>query len=174
MNNIKAIIGLGNIGPKYSRNRHNIGFMILDALADKYHAHFSIEKNMEVASISIHDKTILLCKPQTFMNNSGEIIPNLAKKGIKSENIIVVHDELEKPFGSITLKIGGSSKGHNGLKSIIQFCGLKFMRLRFGIGRPESKDMVPAYVLQNFNEPEDQLYQNINKAVDMIETELTK
>ena len=117
--NIKVIIGLGNPGTKYQRTRHNIGFLILDALAEKYNASWHTKDNREVAEIEINGKKIILIKPQTFMNSSGKIIPSLLKQGVKPENILVVHDELEKPFGKVELKIGGSHRGHNGLRSII-------------------------------------------------------
>jgi peptidyl-tRNA hydrolase, PTH1 family len=139
MNNIKIIIGLGNPGKQYHHNRHNIGFLILDALAEKHNAAWQKKTDRETAEIEVDGEKILLVKPQTFMNNSGKVVPSLLKQGIKAENLLVVHDELEKPFGKIELKTGGSHKGHNGLRSIIEFCGADFHRLRFGIGRPERK-----------------------------------
>lgn len=161
--NIKAIIGLGNPGPKFIYNRHNIGFKILDQLNDESESNWSKEKNFEISNIEINNKNIILIKPQTFMNNSGEVIPYLTKKGIKPENIIVIHDELEKPFGKTSIKQGGSARGHNGLKSIIEKIGPDFWRLRFGIGRPLDKSQVPDYVLSNFDKSE-QL--EINNLID--------
>ncbi len=99
--NIKAIIGLGNPGNRYYATRHNIGFRIVDALCTKYGGNWKAQDSMEVAHVVIGDKKILLIKPQTYMNESGRIIPALTKQGIKAENIVVVHDELELPFGSI-------------------------------------------------------------------------
>ena len=154
---IKAIIGLGNPGPKFEHTRHNIGFKSLDLLAKKYAAEWKKEGNKEICEILIHGKPILLIKPQTFMNNSGEIMPYLTKKGIKPEEILVVHDELELPFGSIKTKLGGSAKGHNGLKSIITYIGDLFHRLRIGIGRPENREAVAEYVLSKFIEVDEQL-----------------
>jgi peptidyl-tRNA hydrolase, PTH1 family len=167
-NNIKVIIGLGNPGTKYHYNRHNIGFLIVDALAEKYNGSWHKKEIAEVADIQIGDKKIILIKPQTFMNSSGKIIPSLAKQGIKADNILVVHDELEKPFGKVELKTGGSHRGHNGLRSIIEFCGADFHRLRFGIGRPENKDDVADYVLSNFSKDE-YLEPLIEKSVEIIE-----
>lgn len=161
--NIKAIIGLGNPGPKFIYNRHNIGFIILDQLADEYNSTWSKEKNFEIANVEINDKNIILIKPQTFMNNSGEVIPYLTKKGIKAENILVVHDELEKPFSKISIKQSGSARGHNGLRSIIEKIGPDFWRLRFGIGRPFDKSEVPNYVLSNFDKLEQS---QIDKAIE--------
>jgi len=172
---IKAIIGLGNSGPKYERTRHNIGFRIVDQLAQRYGSSWQKKGIMEIAPIMIGDTKILLVKPQTFMNNSGNVIPLLAKQGIKAENILVVHDELEKPFGNLSFRIGGSARGHNGLRSLIQACGPDFARLRFGIGRPEQKEEVGDYVLRNFLPAEQQeLERLIDDAADMIEQEIKK
>ena len=108
------------------------------------------------------------------MNSSGKIIPSLLKQGIKTENLLVVHDELEKPFGKIEFKMGGSHRGHNGLRSIMEFCGPDFMRLRFGIGRPERKEGVADYVLSNFSENKSDVENMIEKAVEMLVQELSK
>ena len=169
---IKAIIGLGNPGRQYMHTRHNAGFLILDALANRHAASWHKKDNAEVTSISVDGKSIMLIKPQTFMNSSGVVIPWLAKQGIKAENILVVHDELEQPFGIIKWRVGGSARGHNGLKSIIANAGDGFMRLRFGIDRPADKNQVPDYVLENFKENQSELERALEKAVDMIEDEL--
>lgn len=165
---IKAIIGLGNPGPKYHYNRHNIGFLVLDALAEKHHASWQKKSDRETTEVEINGHNILLIKPQTFMNDSGKVIPALAKQGIKAENILVIHDELEKPFGKIEAKTGGSHKGHNGLRSIIGTCGADFHRLRFGIGRPENREDVAEYVLSNFSKNEN-IEPLIAQAIEMIE-----
>jgi len=167
--NIKAIIGLGNPGQKYVLNRHNIGFLIVDQLADRYNAFWDSKPNMELATVNIGGENILLIKPQTFMNDSGKVIPFLQKKGIKAENILVVHDELEFPFGKVKIRQGGSARGHNGLRSIIDRCGKEFVRLRFGIGRPAIKEMVSHHVLSNFTEDNSELERLIFESVDMIE-----
>lgn len=166
---IKAIIGLGNPGPHYYHTRHNIGFRVLDALAEKHHLSWQNKESMEIARWDLDGKTILLIKPQTFMNTSGKVIPALLKQGIKPENMLVVHDELEQPFGNLKIRIGGSARGHNGLKSIIAACGDQFARLRFGIGRPTFKEDVPNYVLEKFKESPEDLEQLMHKAVAMIE-----
>lgn len=172
-NKTKIIIGLGNPGKQYHYNRHNIGFLVLDALAEKHNASWHKKGDYEYAEIEINGEKIILVKPQTFMNSSGKIIPGLLKQGIKAENLLVVHDELEKPFGVIQFRTGGSHRGHNGLRSIMQFCGPDFMRLRFGVGRPEKKEEVAQYVLSNFDTRSEELENLINNAVDMIEKELT-
>jgi len=166
--NIKVIIGLGNPGSKYHHNRHNIGFLVLDALADKYNASWQTKADKEVADAEINGHKVVLIKPQTFMNSSGKIIPSLAKQGIKAENILVVHDELEKPFGKVETRTGGSHRGHNGLRSIMEQCGADFHRLRFGIGRPENKEDVPHYVLSNFSKTEN-IEPIIDAAIEIIE-----
>src|SRR5436189_6443097 len=96
---IKIIIDLGNPGKQYQYTRHNAGFLVIDELAEKHNAHWEQKKDMEVAEIVINDEKILLIKPQTFMNNSGKVIPLLLKQGIRVENLLVIHDELEKAFG---------------------------------------------------------------------------
>ena len=166
---IKAIIGLGNPGEKYYYTHHNIGFRVLDQLAQNHGTTWQEKKVIEISTIVKNNKNILLIKPQTFMNNSGAIIPALTKQGIKPENILVVHDELEKPFGALSIKFDGSHRGHNGLRSIITACGPHFYRLRFGIGRPEQKEDVPDYVLKKFSQPALEVEHCIDQAVKMIE-----
>lgn len=166
---IKAIIGLGNPGHKFWHNRHNIGFLVVDQLVDKHHGDWRMQAQEETAEISLNNHPVLVVKPQTFMNSSGKVIPMILKKGIKPEEILVVHDELELPFGKIAVRQGGSAKGHNGLKSIIAACGENFYRLRCGIGRPENKEDVPDYVLSNFLATED-FQSMIADAVEKIES----
>ncbi|MDR3646767.1 MAG: aminoacyl-tRNA hydrolase [Candidatus Babeliales bacterium] len=167
--NIKAIIGLGNPGPKFHLTRHNIGFLVLDELAEKYNASFQASNNLEKAEIQVNGKNIILIKPQTFMNNSGQVIGYLQKKGIKPEETIVVHDELEVAFGKIKYVFSGGARGHNGLRSIIATWGADFNRLRVGIGRPENKEDVPDYVLSNFSEPKQDLNSVIKESVNELE-----
>ena len=169
MNKIKIIVGLGNPGSKYQKTRHNIGFLVLDALADKYKGSWQKNGNREIAQVMINNEKIIIVKPQTFMNNSGVVIPSLLKQGLAVDNILVVHDELEKPFGIVEIKTGGSHRGHNGLRSIIAACGADFARLRCGIGRPERKEDVPDYVLSNFSEKVFDVESMINHAVEIIE-----
>jgi PTH1 family peptidyl-tRNA hydrolase len=166
---IKAIIGLGNPGKQYTYNRHNIGFRVVDALCAKHGGTWQTKDNMLVAEIVMHDKPLLLIKPQTFMNSSGKVLPFLQKKGIKPENIVVVHDELELPFGTVKERFGGSAKGHNGLKSIIEHCGPDFVRLRVGIGRPAEREDVPDYVLEDFSEGSAEIQKMIDTAITLLE-----
>lgn len=166
---ITAVIGLGNPGPAYARTRHNVGFMVLDALADSYGASWREKERYEEASIMVGGKAILLIKPTTYMNSSGDIVPDLAKRGIKVDNVIVVHDELELPFGKIVIREAGSAKGHNGLKSFIARWGEQFKRLRVGIDRPAQREEVPNYVLAPFRESPAQVETMISDAARTIE-----
>ena len=165
---IKLIVGLGNPGPHYYLQRHNIGFRIIDALCHKYDGTWKHKSQMEQAEITIADHRIILIKPLTFMNSSGTAVHHFFKSGIVQEQLLVIHDELEKPFGNLSIKSGGSHKGHNGLKSIIQQCGSEFFRLRFGIGRPANKDEVPTYVLNHFSESKEMVDHLILESVKMI------
>jgi PTH1 family peptidyl-tRNA hydrolase len=167
-NKIKAILGLGNPGPKHHYQRHNIGFRVLDQLAAGLGGQWQRKDETEQATIVHNGEKVLLIKPQTFMNSSGQVIPALLKQGIKAENILVVHDELEIPFGAVKLRLGGSHRGHNGLRSIIGVCGEGFRRIRCGIGRPAQKEEVPDYVLKPFSESEQQVDQMIAAAEVMI------
>ncbi len=166
---IKVIIGLGNPGVKYYATRHNIGFRVVDDLVECFGGQWKTKGDAEIALITINNKQIQVIKPQTFMNDSGRVIPLLTKAGIVAENIVVVHDELEKAFGTVTLKKGGSHKGHNGLRSIITFCGPDFLRVRCGIARPDDKSDVANYVLSSFRENNDQVQCMIDQAVIEIE-----
>lgn len=154
---IRAIIGLGNPGAQYTFTRHNIGFRIIDLVAETYDGIWSSRPKMELAEIVVNNKTIYLIKPTTYMNNSGEVIPFLLKKGIKPEEILVIHDEMEKKFGTVTLSQGTSHKGHNGLKSIMNFVSNTFHKLRCGVGRPQEGRDVGDYVLSTFTEDKKQL-----------------
>lgn len=143
------IVGLGNPGPKYSTHRHNIGFQIIDHLliSDKGFEELS-KKNFKG---EVYKKNnIILLKPSTFMNLSGESVV-LVKNYFDCDKILVIHDELEHPFGSIRFKHGGGHGGHNGLKSIDMHISPSYDRLRFGINKPENKDDITQHVLGNFN-----------------------
>jgi len=165
---IKALVGLGNPGPTFFYTPHNIGFLILDKLAEIYEGHWSDDHNMQIASISINDKKIFLVKPQTFMNNSGEILKYLNKRGIKQENLFVIHDEIDFPFNKVSLKIGGSARGHNGLRSLIAYGGENFLRLRCGVGRPDNPADVGNFVTKKFQEKPEQVDELIDKSIKII------
>ena len=166
---IKAIIGLGNPGPGYYKTRHSIGFRVADEMATMFNASFNASEDKEYCQIKNEELNVYLLKPLTFMNASGKVLPFLQKKGIKSDEILVIHDELERKFDDISLKFGGSAKGHNGLKSIIDFGGPDFWRLRFGIGRPDDKAQVSTYVLSYFSKDEEsQISSLINQSINLI------
>ena len=166
---ILAIVGLGNPGPKFEFTPHNIGFLILDELCDKYHGIWNEKKEMIVATITIGDHKLLLIKPQTFMNLSGQILPQLNKQGIKQQNLLVVHDEIDYPFGKINIKDGGSARGHNGLRSLISHGGQDFLRLRVGVGRPEQREQVSYFVTAPFQESDQEVSQLIQDSIKNIE-----
>lgn len=165
---IKAILGLGNPGPKFHFTPHNVGFLILDALCDQFHGTWQEKKDLFIAPISVNGKTILLVKPQTFMNNSGQIVGQLHKQGIKQENILVIHDEIDFNFGKISIKQGGSARGHNGLRSLIAHGGDNFLRLRVGVGRPDEPSQVANFVTARFNESENDVQDLVSKAINEI------
>lgn len=143
------IAGLGNPGSQYAKNRHNIGFMVLDVLASELGVKFSESKNLK--SYIAVSKNVILCKPTTFMNASGEALC-LCQNYYKSNEMLVVHDELEIPYGALRFKRAGGHGGHNGLKSIDIHCGNDYIRARCGIGRPEKKSMIAQYVLSDFKD----------------------
>ncbi|MCK4517976.1 aminoacyl-tRNA hydrolase [Candidatus Babeliales bacterium] len=172
---IQAIVGLGNPGFKYYKTRHSIGFRVLDVLAARYAVSWKELELFQHAILMLPAegdtlRPVHLIKPLTFMNSSGKVMSFLSKKGIKTENILVVHDELEKPVGSVAVRWNGSARGHNGLRSIIGVIGDQFWRLRFGIGRPEDKSEVSNYVLSSFTPEElSELDELIERAVDLID-----
>ncbi|KAF0234858.1 MAG: peptidyl-tRNA hydrolase PTH1 [Desulfovibrionaceae bacterium] len=153
------IAGLGNPGPKYARNRHNYGFMSVDALLDAGTSRpLSMGKDGELHALRLPgiEGELLALKPQTFMNLSGRAVAQVLRfYKLEVADLIVLHDELDIPLGRLRLKMGGGLAGHNGLKSIAAETGSQdFARLRLGIGRPEGKMDVASYVLQDFRSEE--------------------
>ncbi|CAO5678791.1 MAG: Peptidyl-tRNA hydrolase [Holosporales bacterium] len=150
------LVGLGNPGSKYLLNRHNIGFILIDALHHHFNApSYKTKFNGSLTPVLIEGKECLLLKPETFMNLSGgcvQQVMNFFK--ISIENVIVFHDDLDLTPFDIRIKKGGGAGGHNGLKSMDQQCGKEYWRYRFGIGRPALKGMVSDYVLSNFSAEE--------------------
>lgn len=155
----KLIVGLGNIGDKYTNTRHNIGFKILDELAEEYNVTFETEKLGDVASFRFKGRTFILLKPSTFMNLSGKALKYwMDKEKVSIENILVVTDDLNIDFGTIRLKAKGSDGGHNGLKDIQEKLGTnKYPRFRFGVGANYSKGRQVDYVLGEWNKEETSL-----------------
>lgn len=151
------LAGLGNPGDKYAGNRHNIGFMAIDRIAEDYgFIGFCSKFQAEYAEGRIGDDKVLLLKPQTFMNESGQSVGKVAKfYKIPPEKIIVFHDELDLAPFKIRVKTGGGAAGHNGLKSIKAHLGTPdFVRVRMGIGHPGEKEKVSPYVLSDFAKAE--------------------
>jgi len=150
------IVGLGNIGEKYHNTRHNIGFKILDYLAEKEEATFETVKLGDVTTIKIKGRTLILLKPSTYMNLSGKAIKYwLEKEKIPLSNLLVITDDLNLPFGTLRLKTKGSDGGHNGLKDTQdKLQTTKYNRFRFGISDTFSKGRQVDYVLGEWNEEE--------------------
>lgn len=145
------LVGLGNPGTEYKNNRHNIGFMVIDKLVSDLKA-VNITKSSFKGEL-YKTQNFLLLKPLTYMNLSGESVQAVASY-YKIEDVVVFHDELDISLGSIRIKNGGSSGGHNGLKSIDAHIGVNYDRVRLGIGRPEHKSDVTKHVLSNFSKEE--------------------
>jgi PTH1 family peptidyl-tRNA hydrolase len=164
------IAGLGNIGPEYALTRHNIGFMVLDAFAKASNAVFEDRRYGFVSEMRLRNKSLLLLKPSTFMNLSGNAIRYwMQKEKIETENLLVVVDDLALPFGTLRLKSKGSDAGHNGLKHIQGLIGQNYPRLRFGIGNDFPRGAQVNFVLDEFSEEEKQkLPERIDMAVDII------
>ncbi|WP_017610619.1 aminoacyl-tRNA hydrolase [Nocardiopsis xinjiangensis] len=172
------VVGLGNPGPKYAGNRHNAGFMVVDALAaaenERFKAHRS---NAEIAETRLDGVPVILVKPRTFMNLSGGPVASLARfYKVPTERIVVVHDELDVDYGALKLKEGGGAGGHNGLKSLTaSLPGPGYLRVRFGVGRPPGRMDPAAYVLRDFAGPERaELDLNVDRAADAVRTILTE
>jgi PTH1 family peptidyl-tRNA hydrolase len=151
------IVGLGNPGSEYKNNRHNIGFMAIDEIADRYSiAPFKNKFNGQIAQGVIEGKKVYLLKPQTYMNKSGTSVQAAAKfYSIAPENIFVFYDELDLPLGKSRVKKGGGSGGHNGVKSLdAHLPNPEYWRARLGIGHPGDKAKVHGYVLSDFAKSE--------------------
>ena len=152
------ITGLGNIGSEYDNTRHNIGFKVLDALAKASNTVFADARYGAVAKISVKGRTLILLKPSTFMNLSGNAVRYwLQKESIPNENLLVVVDDLALPLGQLRLKERGSAGGHNGLAHISQLIGQNFARLRFGIGNEFPRGGQVDYVLGKFSAEEENI-----------------
>ncbi|WP_313896142.1 aminoacyl-tRNA hydrolase [Streptomyces sp. YIM 98790] len=175
------VAGLGNPGPEYAGNRHNAGFMVADLLAARMGGRFKAAGRSARAQVcegrlgvpgSASARRVVLVKPMTYMNLSGG--PVSAISGylkIPLERIVVIHDELDIPFGALRLKRGGGDNGHNGLKSVTGALGRDYLRVRFGVGRPPGRMEVAAYVLKDFSAAErKELDYLVDRAADAVET----
>jgi len=170
------IVGLGNPGKDYEKHRHNVGFMVIDAIADDNPSFpaFRSKYKGSMTEGAIAGSKVILLKPETFMNLSGESVVKVSQfYKTPPEKIIVFHDELDLNPGEVRVKLGGGNAGHNGLKSIQQHLGTPdFWRVRIGIGRPQHKGQVSSYVLSNFDK-EDQnwlsdLLEKLSRSISII------
>lgn len=152
------VVGLGNPGPDYERTRHNVGFLVADVLAERVGGRFAVHKKSgaDLLQARLDGRQVLIAKPRTYMNLSGRPVAALAKFfSVPADQVIVVHDELDLPFGTIKLKQGGGEGGHNGLRSISQALTTKdYLRTRIGIDRPPGRQDPADYVLKPFAAPE--------------------
>ncbi|MCF6172395.1 MAG: aminoacyl-tRNA hydrolase [Campylobacteraceae bacterium] len=173
---MNLIVGLGNPEEKYKQNRHNVGFMIIDALLGELPC-ASINKNNFKGQLYKHRDTLFL-KPMTYMNLSGQSV-RAVNDYFKIEKIIVIHDDLDLEMGTLRFKYGGGNGGHNGLKSIDEHIGKDYLRVRIGIGKPKDKDKIISHVLSDFSFCEkEELIDIINTAKEasmaLLSQELSK
>lgn len=159
MSDTWLVVGLGNPGPGYIRNRHNIGFMVVEELASRMNATFKTHKARALVAtgrLGIGGPKVILAKPAVFMNLSGGPTASLAKfYNLPAANVIAVHDEIEIPFDTVKLKFGGGEGGHNGLRDISRALGTKdYYRVRAGVGRPPGRADAASHVLRDFSSTE--------------------
>lgn len=170
----RLVVGLGNPGPEYAGNRHNAGFMVLDELAARVGGRFKAHRShAEVLEGRLAGQPVVLAKPRSYMNLSGGPVKALADfYKVPPADIVVVHDELDIPFGALRLKFGGGDNGHNGLRSITKSLGTKdYFRLRFGVGRPPGRMDAAVYVLRDFATAERKdLPLLVDRAADALES----
>lgn len=165
------IVGLGNIGAEYAETRHNIGFKILDELANSSGIFFKTDRYASVAEYKFKGRTFVLIKPSTYMNLSGKAVNYwMQKEKISVENVLVMTDDIALPFGKLRLKPKGSDGGHNGLKNIQQILGRQdYPRLRFGVGNEFSKGKQVDYVLGSWGpEENEKLEERLKTCVEVI------
>jgi PTH1 family peptidyl-tRNA hydrolase len=171
---LTAIAGLGNPEERHARTLHNAGFWFVDELARRAGAEFRYEKRFdaEICRIQISDNDVWLIKPQSYMNLSGGPVRGVLEYyRLAVSDLLVAHDEIDLPPGTVRLKKGGGHGGHNGLRDIIKHTGSDFMRLRIGVGHPGHKDLVTDYVLQRASaEVEQAMRRNIDDAADVVPT----
>jgi len=169
---VKLIAGLGNPGVRYSYSRHNIGFLVLDALARREDIEINRGKfDSHLGRGMISGVPVVLAKPQTFMNLSGIAVGKLARYfGVGIEDVIVIHDDMDFPLGDVRIKVGGGTGGHKGLLSVIDHLGgPEFTRVRLGIGRPAAGEAGERYVLERFPESEmETVPRAVERACDVV------
>ena len=166
------VVGLGNPGREYARNRHNVGYLVADELARRHGGTWRSKFSGQLAEIRLDGHKVALLKPETFMNESGRAVSAAARfYKLEPDEVLVIHDEGDFDLGRLELKVGGGLGGHNGLRSVAQHLKTQdFLRLRIGVGRPERGDRRPLadYVLSNF-EPHDDAGALVSRAADAVE-----
>ncbi|MFO7830923.1 MAG: aminoacyl-tRNA hydrolase [Desulfuromonadaceae bacterium] len=173
---MKIVAGLGNPGTKYADTRHNVGFMVVDCLAQA--AQIPLKKRGHQAQYAVGrlaGEEVMFVQPQTFMNLSGASIASACKASrVSGSDVVVIHDDIDLPFGVVRVKVGGGHGGHNGLRHIIQLVGNEFVRVRVGVDRPPAGGDAAAFVLRTFSASEKK---SLNKvlvhAANAVETVLT-
>lgn len=177
------VVGLGNPGPEYAMNRHNVGFMVVDLLAQRIGGKFKRAGKAQaqvlegrIGPAGPAGRRVILAKPMSYMNLSGGPV-NALKDFYKVPvaNIVAVHDELDIDYGTLRLKLGGGDNGHNGLKSMTKAMGAEYHRVRFGIGRPPGRMQVADFVLKDFSSGErKELDYFVDRAADAVEALVTE
>ncbi|MFI9778869.1 aminoacyl-tRNA hydrolase [Streptomyces sp. NPDC051956] len=177
------IVGLGNPGPEYAMNRHNVGFMVADLLAERIGGKFKRAGKAQaqvlegrIGAPGPQNRRVILAKPMSFMNVSGGPVTGLRDfYKVPVGNIVAIHDELDIDYGTMRLKLGGGDNGHNGLKSITKSMGADYHRVRFGIGRPPGRMQVADFVLKDFSSTErKELDYLVDRAADAVECLVTE
>jgi peptidyl-tRNA hydrolase, PTH1 family len=175
---LKLLVGLGNPGREYEQTRHNVGFMVIDELAKRWNLSYNQTKfNGLFSSHMVGTEKVILCKPLTYMNLSGECVrPLMDYFKMDIDDLLVIYDDLDLPVGKIRLRVKGSAGGHNGIKSLIHHLGTdQFKRIRIGIGRPQNGQKVTDYVLGRFiSEEQPDIQHAIMRAADACEKFMTE
>lgn len=174
----RLVVGLGNPGPRYAATRHNAGALVLQLLAERVGARFKAHKSRcEIAETRLAGQPVVLARPLSYMNESGGPVVGAARFfKVPAEDIVVIHDELDLPFGALRIKRGGGDGGHNGLRSTTASLGSKdYLRVRFGIGRPPGRQDPADYVLREFATAErKELPFLLDRGADAVETLLER
>jgi len=169
---LSMIAGLGNPEERYERTLHNAGFWFVDEMARQFNGRFKYEKRFDadICKVAIDGQDVWLAKPQSYMNLSGGPVRGLLDYyRLSVEQLLVAHDEIDLPPGTVRLKAGGGHGGHNGLRDVIKHCGRDFMRLRLGVGHPGHKDQVTNYVLKKASsDVEALIHRNVDDAADVM------